>query len=136
MTAWLVVSPPSSRYAALHELELRKHGCASLGSRLWRIPPSASLGPLVSSAASADDLLVPLRRATSLGELLRPASLKGNATPKFWSGDNPIVVVTGTLISLGVASSLVRNGGNGQLLLDASVVGAGLVFGLSRFQFK
>ena len=69
--AWLVVSPPSSRYAALHELELRKHGCASLGSRLWRIPPSASLGPLVSSAASADDLLVPLRRATSLGELLR-----------------------------------------------------------------
>ena len=39
-------------------------------------------------------------------------------------------------ISLGVASSLVRNGGNGQLLLDASVVGAGLVFGLSRFQFK
>ena len=76
------------------------------------------------------------RREPSLGELLRPASLKGNATPKFWSGDNPIVVVTGTLISLGVASSLVRNGGNGQLLLDASVVGAGLVFGLSRFQFK
>ena len=70
------------------------------------------------------------------GPLLRPASLKGNATPRFWSGDNPIVVVTGTLISLGVASSLVRNGGNGQLLLDASVVGAGLVFGLSRFQFK
>ena len=76
------------------------------------------------------------RREPSLGELLRPASLKGNATPKFWSGDNPIVVVTGTLISLGVASSLVRNGGNGQLRLDASVVGAGLVFGLSRFQFK
>ena len=67
--AWLVVSPPSSRYAALHELELRKHGCASLGSRLWRIPPSASLGPLVSSAASADDLSLPPRRATRLGEL-------------------------------------------------------------------
>ena len=76
------------------------------------------------------------RRQPTIAELLRPASLKGNATPKFWSGDNPIVVVTGTLISLGVASSLVRNGGNGQLLLDASVVGAGLVFGLSRFQFK
>ena len=76
------------------------------------------------------------RQEPSLGELLRPASLKGNATPRFWSGDNPIVVVTGTLISLGVASSLVRGGGNGQLLLDAAVVGAGLVFGLSRLSLK
>ena len=76
------------------------------------------------------------QREPSFAELLRPASLKGNATPRFWSGDNPIVVVTGSLMALGVASSLVRGGGNGQLLLDATVVGAGLVFGLSRLSLK
>ena len=98
-----------------------------------RGPSAAANVDVVKTHARSD---AAPRREPSLGELLRPASLKGNATPRFWSGDNPIVVVTGTLISLGVASSLVRNGGNGQLLLDASVVGAGLVFGLSRFQFK
>jgi len=78
------------------------------------------------------------QRDPSLVELLRPAMLKGNATPRFWSGDNPIVVTTSTLMALGVASSLIRSGAgnNGQLLLDTAVVGAGMVFGLNRLRLK
>lgn len=76
------------------------------------------------------------QRDPSLRELFAPASLKGNATPRFWSGDNPIVVTTGTLLTLGVMSTIVRDGGTGAVLLDAAVVGTGLVFGLTRLQLK
>ncbi len=31
----------------------------------------------------------------TLAELFFPASLKANATPKFWSGDNPVAVTAG-----------------------------------------
>jgi len=94
-------------------------------------------GDAPASAAAPPTPTPPARRAPTVGELFRPASLKGNATPRFWSGDNPIVVTTGTLIALGVASALVRNGGSGgQLLLDATVVGAGLAFGLGRLRLK
>ena len=66
----------------------------------------------------------------TLRQLFQPASLKGNATPKFWSGDNPIVVTMITLAALGVFATAFR--ANSALTLDASVLAAGLAFGLSR----
>ena len=69
-----------------------------------------------------------------LQELFKPASLKGNATPKFFSGDNPIVVTVGSLMVLGIGASIARE--NGQLAIDLSLVGAGLAFGLTRLDLK
>ena len=89
-----------------------------------------------SEATPAQPTPVEQQRDPSLRELFAPASLKGNATPRFWSGDNPIVVTTGTLLTLGVVSTIVREGGTGAVLLDAAVVGAGLVFGLTRLRLK
>ena len=43
--------------------------------------------------------------APTLGELFAPASLAGNATPKFFSGDNPIVVTVGALLALGTPAA-------------------------------
>ena len=66
----------------------------------------------------------------SLEELLRPASLTGNPTPRFWSGDNPIVVTMGALLSMGAVATAYKY--NAALTLDALVLAAGIVFGLSR----
>ena len=73
-------------------------------------------------------------RGVGLQELFKPASLKGNATPKFFSGDNPIVVTVGSLMVLGIGASIARE--NGQLAIDLSLVGAGLAFGLTRLDLK
>ena len=101
---------------------------------------AATTASLEAAAAAPDAPAQPTpaeqQRDPSLRELFAPASLKGNATPRFWSGDNPIVVTTGTLLTLGVVSTIVREGGTGAVLLDAAVVGAGLVFGLTRLQLK
>ena len=70
-------------------------------------------------------------RDSSLGVLFKPASLKGNATPKFWSGDNPIVVTMGGLALAGVVATAAQSG-SGALVADIVVLGAGLAFGLSR----
>ena len=47
----------------------------------------------------------PRARQVSLRELLTPPS---GRTPRFFSGDNPIVVVTGALMAWGVAAALLR----------------------------
>eukprot|EP00316_Scyphosphaera_apsteinii_P016866 CAMPEP_0119315072 /NCGR_PEP_ID=MMETSP1333-20130426/34373_1 /TAXON_ID=418940 /ORGANISM="Scyphosphaera apsteinii, Strain RCC1455" /LENGTH=186 /DNA_ID=CAMNT_0007320301 /DNA_START=100 /DNA_END=660 /DNA_ORIENTATION=- len=70
----------------------------------------------------------------TLLELFRPASKKGNPTPRFFSGDNPIVVTTGTLMAFGIAAAVVRS--NGALALDLGVLCAGLAFGLNRLVLK
>ena len=80
-----------------------------------------------ASAQPAPSKSVP---APTLRELFQPASLKNNATPKFWSGDNPIVVTLGGLALLGVFATLARS--NGALAIDAAILAAGLTFGLSR----
>ena len=74
--------------------------------------------------------------ATRAARLANGAAASTALLPRFWSGDNPIVVTTGTLMFLGVASSLVRGGGTGQALLDLAVVSAGLAFGLGRLRLK
>ena len=68
--------------------------------------------------------------AVTLRELFTPSSLAGNATPRFWSGDNPIVVTMGTLLALGIFATAARE--NGALAVDGALLLAGLLFGLSR----
>ena len=70
------------------------------------------------------------RAEPTLKELFAPASLKGNATPKFWSGDNPIVVTMGGLAALGIFATAAQS--NSALAIDGVILSAGLVFGLSR----
>ena len=69
-------------------------------------------------------------RSPSVRELFQPASLKGNPTPRFWSGDNPIVVTMGALLSLGIIAAGARE--NAALTLDLVVLAAGVAFGVSR----
>ena len=66
----------------------------------------------------------------SIQELFRPATLKGNATPKFWSGDNPIVVTMSSLLVIGVIATGART--NAALTADAIVLTLGIAFGVSR----
>ena len=72
--------------------------------------------------------------AVPIEELFRPASLAGNATPKFWSGDNPIVVTMAALLSFGIFAAIARS--NNALAIDGLVLGAALVFGLNRLTLK
>ena len=50
--------------------------------------------------------------------------------PRFFSGDNPIVVTMGGLALLGAFATAAR--ANGALAMDGLVLCAGLAFGLSR----
>ena len=70
----------------------------------------------------------------TLGELFAPASLKGNATPKFFSGDNPIVVTVSTLLALGIFATIARE--NSALAVDGAVLTAGILFGVTRLNMK
>mmetsp|Transcript_16000 Transcript_16000/g.52732 ORF Transcript_16000/g.52732 Transcript_16000/m.52732 type:complete len:235 (+) Transcript_16000:76-780(+) len=93
------------------------------------LPPEeeAAALPPAPPPEPARDLL----QSPRLGVLFKPASLKGNATPKFWSGDNPIVVTMGGLALAGVVATAAQSG-SGALVADVVVLGAGLAFGLSR----
>jgi hypothetical protein len=82
-----------------------------------------------SSSEAADESTSP-----SLKELFEPASLKGNATPNVWSGDNPIVVTMGALLGLGIFATIARS--NSAAAIDGAVIAAGLIFGLTRLQMK
>lgn len=73
-------------------------------------------------------------RQPSLAELFEPASLRGNATPAFFSGDNPIVVTMAALMAMCALAAAAR--ANAPLALDAAVLGAGLVFGLTRLTLR
>jgi hypothetical protein len=70
----------------------------------------------------------------TLEQLFQPASKRGNPTPRFFSGDNPIVVTTGALIGFGTFAAVARE--NGALAADGLVLCAGLAFGLGRLQLK
>ena len=96
------------------------------------IPPASELQAPPAETAPLRDGAPP--RRPSLRELFQPASLSGNATPRFWSGDNPIVVTMGALLCLGVVASAAR--ANASLTADALVLGAGLVFGVTRLTLK
>ena len=74
--------------------------------------------------------------APTLGELFTPASTVGNATPKFFSGDNPIVVTVGALLALGTLAAGARQGGAAGAAADLTVVAATLAFGLGRLRLK
>ena len=93
--------------------------------------PTASSSPAEEAAngGRADEVAQP-----TLAQLFEPATKKGNPTPKFFSGDNPIVVATGTLLVLGIGAAIVRE--NGMIALDATVVAAGILFGLTRLDLK
>ena len=100
-------------------------------------PPSENTDLIVSQVVDSNDVASDAESSTqaaqqqlSIGELFQPASLKGNATPKFWSGDNPIVVTMVSLGLLGAIATGLRT--NSALTIDAMVLGAGLVFGLTR----
>ena len=71
-----------------------------------------------------------VQQTPTIAQLFKPASLKNNATPKFWSGDNPIVVTMVSLGALGIFATAART--NGALAVDGLVLALGLVFGLSR----
>lgn len=92
-------------------------------------PILATVAEIEPAAVSADE-----RRDPGLAELFTPASLRGNATPAFFSGDNPIVVTMGALMLAGLAAGAAR--ANAPLALDGAVLGAGIVFGLTRLQLK
>ena len=87
-----------------------------------------------TSAEDKSKLQTPLEageaQPVTIKELFRPASLKGNATPKFWSGDNPIVVTMAGLAACGVFATAAQS--NTALAVDGLLLTVGLVFGLSR----
>lgn len=91
---------------------------------------SVEQAPPVAHAAEDREVQQAPAREVTLGELLKPASLKSNPTPKFWSGDNPIVVTMGALLTVGVFSAAART--NSALAIDGAILAAGLAFGLSR----
>ena len=66
--ASLVIAPASTRYADLHELDLRLGlpGCCRIAKRLWRVRDSS----IKSVCYSIDEIVVPLARATSYAALL------------------------------------------------------------------
>ena len=117
------------------------HGrpCRSLGPRFRKGVACRSYSPPHWSARPARPLArapakaAPQREPT-LAELFRPASLKGNATPRFWSGDNPIVVTMGALFTLGAFATVARE--NTALAIDGALLSAGLLFGVSRLGMK
>lgn len=76
----------------------------------------------------------PAERDVSLQELFEPASLAGNATPKFFSGDNPIVVTVGALMAAGIFAAVYRE--NASLAIDLLVLSIGLLFGATRLTLK
>ena len=76
----------------------------------WLRQLRPSKAPRPAPEASAEDASAPAP-APTLGELFAPASLAGNATPKFFSGDNPIVVTVGALLALGTLAAGARQGG-------------------------
>ena len=59
---------------------------------------------------------------------------KNNATPDFWSFDNPIVVTMSALLTFGVIAAAARE--NGALTFDALLLLAGLAFGANRLTLK
>ena len=77
--ARLVVTPPSTRYAALHSLELRAARCSALGTRLWRAVVDDDGLQHLLDAESAHDVLQPLVRAHSYEALL--ATLESQPPP-------------------------------------------------------
>ena len=99
-----------------------------LPEKALEVPPAAN--DSMPAAVDVDAYSEESQRSPSLEELLRPASLKGNPTPRFWSGDNPIVVTMGALLFMGVAAAAYRS--NATLTVDALVLAAGIMFGLSR----
>ena len=93
-------------------------------------PPAASAEASVEPEAAPAPVPPTSPQQMPLTELFRPASLKNNATPNFWSGDNPIVVTMGLLALLGTFASVARS--NSALAIDGAILAAGLTFGLSR----
>ena len=73
--AVLVISPPSTRYAALHELELSRCGASRLSGRVWKATSAAEDELL--QAASCQELAVPLLRAPTYQELLQKLCANG-----------------------------------------------------------
>lgn len=86
------------------------------------------------SAAAPEQPSAVQKRESSLEQLFRPASLKSNATPKFFSGDNPIVITTGALLAAGIFATVAKE--NGQLAADLLVICIGLIFGATRLTLK
>ena len=99
---------------------------------LAEVPETADATP--SPAAETMTNGMPSPEQPTLQELFTPASLKGNATPQFFSGDNPIVVTVGTLLTVGVFATVARE--NSALAVDGLVLGAGILFGTSRLFLK
>jgi len=119
---WLRQARPSKKSKAPAEPDRMRQAVAS------GVPTAGLEGPAAAQVAAPPPTRV--APAPSLGELFRPASLRANATPRFWSGDNPIVVTMGVLLGLGVFAAAARE--NGALALDGAVLAAGLAFGISR----
>ena len=98
------------------------------------LEPSVPEEPSARRAAAESDIPAPADSDVTLRELFTPASLSGNATPRFWSGDNPIVVTMGTLLTLGLFATAARE--NAALAVDGALLLAGLTFGLTRLGMK
>jgi len=92
-------------------------------------PEEAEAGPKETPATPTPrvaDLFAPVRR---------------RRTPRFFSGDNPVVVTMGSLTGAGILAAAAREVGgaghiSGALAADIAIVALGLAFGLSRFRFK
>lgn len=99
-------------------------------------PTKASTATMMESttttSTTTDD--AQQQNPTDIAELFKPASLAGNATPKFFSGDNPIVVTMAVLLGLGVFATVSRT--NSALAVDGLVVLLGVIFGLNRLSLK
>ena len=103
---------------------------------LRQLRPSKAPRPAPEASAEEDASAPAPAPAPTLGELFAPASLAGNATPKFFSGDNPIVVTVGALLALGTLAAGARQGGAAGAAADLTVVAATLAFGLGRLRLK
>ena len=83
MRTYLVITPPSTRYAQLHALELRGlRGAMPLSGRLWKIPSDQLSSMCVDEAESCFDILEPLLRAVSFNALLTQLSHGAQSRPE------------------------------------------------------
>ena len=93
---------------------------------------TATAATVTEASVAEEEAVAPTE--PSLQELFTPASLKNNATPDFWSFDNPIVVTMSALFTFGVIAAAARE--NGALTFDAMLLLAGLAFGANRLTLK
>ena len=117
------------RQASLRPRRPREEAASAEDAGKQSQSPSEAQAAAAPSPTTASDGA----QQPSLAELFAPATRRGNPTPRFFSGDNPVLVAVGALAALGVLASAARAE---SAVVDGAVLACGLAFGLSRLGLK